>query len=118
MDISHFLAIAATHIATTYGYGELSCTSPIHSGVAPCVLGTFTASGEMFDPKLATAAIHLPKRYRIRPQIIRIKTPDSPCTSIRLNDKKGNQGFDLSPGALSKMGIKPHSKWSDIIELC
>lgn len=104
---------ATFSIATTYGYGEYSCISQDHR----CTSGAITASGEIFDPNLPTAAIYLPVNMKLRPVWVWLKYKEK-CARIRINDKKGKKGFDLSPMALKLLGVKPHKSWSGKIEVC
>lgn len=114
------LALANGATATIFGVGELSC----HSGKRPkkCEKGLYTASGEVFDPDLAQAAIVLPVKHRMRPIDIWLKLKNGPCTKIRLNDKKSEaikgKPWDITPGAVRALGAIPTKYWSAPVYFC
>jgi len=114
-----FLVSAVTAIATSYGYGELSCQDK-HGHLARCVRGTRTASGEIFDPARPTAAMWLPSRMKIKPGWVNLSLINNParCVGIWVNDKKGSKGLDLSPGAIRKLGGMPSKHWTGRVRLC
>lgn len=120
--LSDFVSLASGLIATVYGFGERYCGHP--SNPSPCSLGAVTASGEIFDPSLPTLAVPMPENTRLRsPVYIKIRTAESPCVRVKVNDKKhpryiGTQGFDLSPAAVALLGVKPTRYWSDKVYLC
>ena len=77
----------------------------------------------VFNPDIPTVALAIPKIYRMRPQFIYIKTENSPCVKVLLNDKLnerfvGSRSFDLSPAAVKLLGETPHKAWSKRIILC
>jgi len=116
--ISHLLASLSV-IATTYGYGEKSCYSRFLAQPVSCLRGLSTATGENFDPLKPTFAMYVPKTRRIRSQWIGLKVKGSAkCVWLWLNDRKPKLGLDLTPGALKKLGIKPNSTWSGMLQLC
>ena len=111
------LLFASQFRANVYGYGEPSCYRG--NKVAPCVKGTRTASGEIFDPKLPTVAVWLPRRVRLEPQWVFVRLEGRHrCAKLWLNDRKGRRGFDLSPGAVKALGIKPSRHWSGKLQGC
>ena len=110
------LALAASSQANVYGYKEMSCMDG--KRVIPCEKGAITASGEEFDPELPTFAVWMPRKMRVRPQWVWVRLEQGTCTQLWLNDKKGKQGFDLTPGALKALGVKPRSTWSGHLKLC
>jgi hypothetical protein len=115
------LAIASGLTATTYGYGELKCGD--YNNVSQCNKNATTASGDSFNPNIPAAALAIPKIYRVRPQYIFIRTENSSCIKVLLNDKMaekyvGSRGLDLTPSAVKALGEKPHKAWSGRIFLC
>lgn len=116
-----FIEIAFGLLSTTYGHGELQC-GDVHKP-RRCEKGAITASGEVFDPQKPTAAVFAPKTLILRPVDVWMQVGDGPCAKIRVNDKGhpryiGHRGFDLSPGALKALGIKPHKQWSGVVKQC
>ena len=100
----------------TYGYNEYSCNGR-------CSFGSYTASGEKFRKDIPSAAIPLPRKMRLHPFWIGLKTENGPCIKIRINDKAapkliGKRGFDISPYALKLLIGHSSSTWSGRLELC
>lgn len=119
--IEIFLWLVSGLPATTYGHGGFNCGDvgkPVQ-----CKYGAITASGVVLHPDEPQVAIAIPKKWRIRPRFIYIRTKDSPCVEVHLVDKMneryvGKRGFDITPGTLRKLGIKPTKHWSDKIYVC
>jgi hypothetical protein len=122
MTLLQAIALASGLQATTYGHAELAC-GDIHAPV-PCTHGAVTASGELFDPGLATVAIALPTRTRLRAADIWLRVGDGRCHRVRLNDKMnprwiGVRGFDLTPRAVELLTGKPATRhWSGVVHVC
>lgn len=120
MDL--FIALAATQVATVYGYGEHYCGDV--GQPRPCDSRAVTASGDRFKPMEITAAVPAPKRKRISSYTIYIKSHKGTCVPVKVNDKKnpryiGKGGLDLTPGAVWAItGRLPTRYWSGKIELC
>lgn len=120
--ITHYLAIALMYPATTYGWGEIMCGDV--DNPMPCVAGTTTASGDLFDPELPSAAVPAPFNLRMKSKVIWIRNEHGECKSITLNDKKnpryvGNGGLDLSRGAIEMLFPSVASRsWSGKVEVC
>lgn len=120
MDL--FIALAATQIATVYGYGEHMCGDV--GKPVPCDHRAATATGDRFDPMEITAAVPAPKRKLIFTKVIYVKNHKGGCTPVKINDKKnpryiGKSGLDLTPGAVWAItGKLPNRHWSGRIELC
>jgi hypothetical protein len=118
--IKKWLTIAAATTATTYGYNEMSCLG-LHARPIPCKKGAITASGEIFDPDKVTAALHMPKHAMwASPFVVRIALADTPqkCVPVRINDRKGARGLDLTPGTLRALGASPSRSWSGRVVMC
>ena len=117
-----YILIASNLVAYTFGYNERKC-GDVHHAVS-CSNGATTASGEAFKPNLiASAAIPLPKKMKMKTVIIRLKAENGECVSIRVNDKAsekwlGKRGFEFTPAALRKLGITPSKHWSGNISFC
>lgn len=117
-----FIALAATQIATTYGYHERNC-GDVGKPVA-CDDRAVTATGERFKPTEITAAVPAPKKNRIYTTIIYVKDYKGDCIPLKINDKKnpryiGKSGLDLTPAAVWAItGKLPTPYWSGRIELC
>lgn len=121
MSLLEFILIAFTVPASTYGYGEYMC-GEVEAPKA-CEYGAITASGQIFDPELATAAVFAPFSLRMYPVIVTMQVEGGPCVEITVNDKGnpryiGERGFDLTPGALQKLGVRPHPQWSGMLYPC
>lgn len=120
MDL--FIALAATQVATVYGYAEKMCGDVAQP--RPCDHRAVTASGDRFKPMEITAAVPAPKNKRIFSYIIYIKDHKGACIPVKVNDKKapkyvGKGGLDLTPGAVWAItGKLPTRYWSGRIELC
>ena len=90
----------------------------------PCAKGAITASGEMFDPDTPSMAVAAPTNMRITAKDIWIRTDNTECIKIRVNDKMnprytGERGFDLSPAAVKLLtGQEPKPYWSDKVYVC
>jgi hypothetical protein len=117
------IQVASGLLATTYGWGEMSCGS---HPPRPCVAGEVTASGEQFDPARASAAVASPRRMPMRAKWIWLRLADGPfpCVRVRLNDKShprwmGDRGFDLSPAAVRRLTSRPAKQtWSAPVTVC
>lgn len=120
MDL--FIALAATQVATVYGYGEHMCGDV--GQPRPCDHRAVTASGDKFKPMEITAAVPAPKNKRIFSYTIYVKNHKGTCIPVKVNDKKapkyvGKGGLDLTPGAVWAItGKLPTRHWSGRIELC
>jgi len=118
---SAFLIIHSGLPASVYGFGENNCGDS-HSA-RTCADGATTASGEVFNPQLATAAIPIKGDRVLRPFDIWLRVDGGVCSIIRVNDKlnpryKLKRSFDLTPGALKKLGVKPNKYWSGNVFKC
>jgi hypothetical protein len=109
------LIVSVALVAHVYGYGEMFCED--HGRPAPCVKGRLTSTGEIFDPQLITAALHMDIE---KPFIMRIALAQTPskCVPVRINDRKGGPGFDLTPGTLQALGVRPNRRWSGHVVVC
>jgi len=122
IDILFYIQLASGLTATTYGHGSHNC-GDIGKPV-PCSIGATTASGEPFDPSLATAAVFAPSVLRMRPHNVLLKIVGPfRCHKIRINDKGnpryiGRRSYDLTPAAVKKLGGKVSRHWSRGVELC
>lgn len=122
LDILFYIQLSSGLTATTYGYGTMHC-GDIGKPVA-CSLGATTASGEAFDPDLATAAVFAPSVLRMRPYVVKLKIVGPfRCQLIRINDKGnprfiGKRSYDLTPAAVKKLGGRMSKHWSHRVELC
>lgn len=120
--LTELLIVASGLHSTTYGFGETKC-GDTHAPI-PCAYGALTASGDVFDPDVPTAAIAAPFKLRLRAQTIWLRVPGKACHPIRLNDKLhprwiGQRGFDLSAAAVRQLTGKPATPyWSGIVEVC
>jgi len=88
-----------------------------------CVRGAITASGEEFNPNIASAAVAIPLNMRLRAMDVMMRIGKGPCVKVRLNDKMnprwiGVRGFDLSPKALELLTGKRNRNWKGKVELC
>lgn len=121
---SLFSFILAAHgtLSTVYGYGEKMCG--INGAEVKCERGVITASGEMFDPDIASAALAVPNNIIMRPGWVVMRLESGPCKPIKLNDRKHERyshseaRFDLTPAAVIVLGGKPSPTWSGRIYLC
>lgn len=119
--IDFFISIAFGLISTTYGYGEWNCGDI--GKPQPCSVGAITASGEPFDPEIATGAVFAPTKLRMEARDVWMQVKDGPCVKIRINDK-GNprfikkRGFDLSPKALELLIGRRDPKWVGKLYKC
>lgn len=121
LKLAPYVFIAHGLPATTYGYGEKMCGDI--GKPRSCTVGAITASGEAFDPHVASAAIALPTKIRMSAKNIWIRTAKSACIRVRLNDKMnpryiGKIGLDLSPAAVYNLTGKRNKTWSGIIFIC
>lgn len=120
-SLQEALNTASGLIATTYGYGELMCGEV--GSPRPCNNNAVTFTGMKFEPNAPSVAIFAPKKLRFPSTFIRIRVEDGPCGWVVLNDK-GNarffkkRGFDLTPGALLLLGIKPSPYWKGVVHVC
>lgn len=121
--LAKFIEIAfSAAISTSYGYSEWNC-GDVH---APrrCEHGAITASGEVFNPDLPTAAVFAPAKLRLKtPAIVLMQIDDGPCAYIRINDKGherfiGKRGFDLTPASLELLTGTRNPKWVGKISKC
>jgi hypothetical protein len=115
-----FSWIVSGLVATTYGYSEKSCGT---EKPTECKHGAVTASGVLLNPDLPQAAIAIPKKYRVRPTTVCLKTKNGKKAYITIIDKMnerfvGNRSYDLTPAALKALGIEPNPFWSDRIYSC
>ncbi len=121
-SIAAYIQLASGLRATTYGYGEGNCGDI--DKPRPCSKGAVTASGEPFNPNLATAAIFAPTKLRMRARWVWLRVDEGPCKLIRVNDKGnpryiGIRGFDLSPRAVEVLTGQPAvSTWSGRVYVC
>jgi hypothetical protein len=107
--------------ATVYGFGELMCGDI--GKPKPCSKGAITASGEMFDPDIASAAIPVPTDKRMIAFDVFIRGIDGECHRLRVNDKSnprwiGKRGLDLSPRAVEIVTGSRRPTWSGKLEFC
>lgn len=114
------LHIASMFTATIYGVGsgEVMCGDVEHP--RPCAIGAIMANGEIFDPSQPTVAVWLPANRKM-PQNLQVCFLDSYGLPqwFRVTDKKGaSGGYDLTPSAVSKLGLKPSKHWSGRLEVC
>lgn len=119
--IFKYFLIAMPLRATVYGFGEMMC-GDIGKPVA-CDKNATTASGEPFDPEIASAAIPLPTPIRMVAFDIEIRAFDGRCVKVRVNDKSnprwiGRRGLDISPKALEELTGKRNRKWSGKLQFC
>ncbi len=116
------LLATSTLIATVYGFGESYCGD--YGQPRPCSIGAVTASGEMFDPMLPTAAIALPRNQVLRPFWAWLRVGNGDCQKVWVNDKKneryiGDKDLDLTPAAVHLLtGQTPTQFWSGVVKLC
>jgi hypothetical protein len=120
MVVSDFIALASGLLATTYGHGESKCGVEV---AIPCIAGARTASGEVLHADVPSVAIAAPVWLRIRARWIYLRTENSACHRVRLNDKMnsrhiGRKGFDLSPLALVMLTGKSDKHWSGRVFVC
>lgn len=124
ISVLFYILVASGLHSTTYGHGELMCGNigkPVR-----CSVGAITASGEVFDPQIPTAAIFSPTSLRMwkRASVMPVRIlPDGKCMFIRINDKMnpryiGKRGFDLTPASVKLLGGKVSDKWSGKVEVC
>jgi rare lipoprotein A (peptidoglycan hydrolase) len=117
-----YIILAGSLSAFTFGYQEKMCGDVKHP--TECTVGAKTASGEKFNPNvIASAALPLPKRFKMKAMTILFKARNGNCVKIRVNDRAPakwlkKRGFELTPAALRLLGIKPNRKWSGKVELC
>lgn len=110
-----WILLALTTKASTYGYGEKMCGEQAKE----CDTSQLTASGLPFNPSEITAAVNMPKEYRVRPMLVYLKLEGSyQCHAVVVNDKKGRKGLDLTPATLSLLGAKPRRTWSGNVIGC
>jgi hypothetical protein len=119
--IETLIKLALYFSATTYGYGELMCGDI--GDPKPCVKGAVTASGEVFDPDIASAAVPTPTDVKMVVHVIGIKSHDGLCIKVRVNDKSnprwiGSRGLDLSPKAVELITGKKTKYFMSKIERC
>lgn len=104
LTLQFFILMASGLPASTYGHGESFCGDYGQPAVV-CNIGSQTASGELFDPEAASAALAMPRRFRMRPTHVWLRTDTSTCVKVKIIDKMherfiGQRGFDLSPKAI------------------
>lgn len=121
--INEFILAASGLVSTVYGFGEKYC-GDIGKPVA-CEYGAITASGEIFDPSLPSAAIAAPSNLPLKPTTVRLRVKGGKCHAIRITDKMhprwiGLRGFDLTPASVQLLmdGQLPSPTWSAIVEVC
>lgn len=113
--------MAQSFRATTYGFGEMYCGNI--GNPKPCSYGQITASGEVFDPSKATAAIPAPTSLRMTAFNIRVRNYKGECIIIRVNDKSNprwinKRGLDLTPKAVELITGKSTPHWSGVLNFC
>jgi rare lipoprotein A (peptidoglycan hydrolase) len=117
-----YILLASSLLAFTFGYNEKMCGSA--KMPVACSVGAKTASGESFNPNIiASAALPLPRKFKLKTVMIKLKAKNGKCVTIRVNDRSpekwiGKRGFEFTPAALRLLGIQPHKKWSGYVELC
>lgn len=124
MGVFELMLVTASGLpASTYGFGELACGDVGKPRM--CVAGAITASGEVFDPGIPSAALAAPARLVLRGQWVWLRLADGPfrCVRVRLNDKMnprwiGRRGFDLTPAAVHKLGGVASPAWSGRVLVC
>lgn len=121
--IDKYVELAFKYRASTYGYGEIMCGDI--GAPRRCKSGALTASGEVFNPYLPTAAVFAPTKLRMSARYVWMKMKGGPynCRMIRVNDKGnprfiGERGFDLTPGAVLLLGGTPSPTWGGRLERC
>jgi len=116
------ILLAIESPATTYGYGEPFCGDI--GNPKPCLKGAITASGEVFDPEIPTAAVPAPTGFKLsKPINIWVRLPDQTCVKVRINDKSNprwiaDRGLDLSPKAVELLTGERTKHFKQKIELC
>lgn len=120
--ILFYILVASGLHSTTYGYSELMCGDI--GKPKKCSKGAVTASGEVFDPMLPTAAIFSPTELRMwkRATVVPVRTSGR-CKFIRINDKGapkyiGKRGFDLTPASVRLLGGRSTRYWSGTVTVC
>jgi rare lipoprotein A (peptidoglycan hydrolase) len=122
MSVLFFIAQAfTTEVSSTYGYQEGNCGA--YGKPRPCEYGAVTASGEIFDPELPTAAVFAPANLRMIPTDVWMRVDKGPCVKIRVNDKGnerfiGARAFDLTPKALELLTGNRSPSWSGRVTKC
>lgn len=117
-----YLHLAASHAATTYGFGEYMCGNI--GRAKKCQNGAVTATGDTFHTDKLTAAIPIPLKMRLKAFYVWVRGESGRCVRIRVNDKKsprfiGRSGLDLSPAAQEAVsGKRAKKSWSGKIEIC
>lgn len=117
-----FIALAfQVSLSSTYGYQEWNCGDI--GKPKPCDFGAITASGEVFDPELPTAAVFMPTNIVMRPVNVWMQVEDGPCVKVRVNDKGnpryiGERAFDLSPRSLELLIGYRSPTWSGRVTTC
>jgi len=122
--IEIYVAKAAMYVATVYGvYNadkgayEKMCGDP--GKAVECGPNAITASGVQFNPEEPHVAVPLPRNYRLRKGFkVCFIHKDGREVWLPITDKKGRDGFDLSPAAVRMLGHTPTYYWSAPIELC
>lgn len=124
--LSLYILVATHQPASTYGYGEMMCGDV--GAPRTCDVGAWTASGEPFSPPAPTAAVAAPFNLKLRARWVMLRvSPEyggsGECQWIRINDKMnprwvGRRGFDLTPGALRRLGVRPRRNWSGRVSMC
>lgn len=121
MLLIKFIILAHGLRATTYGWGGWNCGDI--GNPQPCVYGAITASGEVFDPDIPSAAVAAPSNLHIEGVWVWLRVDGGPCVKIRVNDKSnprwiGHRGFDLSPAAVKLLTGQATKYWSGKVYLC
>lgn len=117
-----FALIASMFFSTTYGWGENNCGDI--GKPQTCAEGAITASGVPLSYKLPIVAVAAPTKLRMKAYWVKMRIKGkAKCKWLLLADKMnpryiGKRGFDLTPPALSKLGVRPSSTWSGHVELC
>jgi hypothetical protein len=87
-------------------------------------MGQLTASGDIFNPTLPTAAIALPKNQVLRPFYLYLQVNNGACIKVLVNDKMnerwiGKRGFDLTPTTVFLSTRRwPTDSWTGSVSLC
>lgn len=116
-----YITLAIKYIATVYGHGEMSC-GDINKPQA-CSYGALTASGEVFDPQIVSAAAPIPSNLIMKSIPIYLLSYKGDCIKVIVNDKKhsryiGNGGLDLSPAAVKVLTGSTSKTWSGKLTTC
>lgn len=111
-EIGKHLKLFHGKATTIYGKGELMCGE---STPQACSRGATTASGAEFDPNVPMVAIAIPKRLKMRPRVIWVKSAWSRCIAVLLLDKKNPKHaektpWDITPKLAKMLQVVSHDK--------